>query len=148
MGPNVADDAEICDFGVLGDFVPVDDKKVLVPCMSPIPWKSFTISFDMHFTHLIFSGPLMSCRYSWSFHILGPVTALALPGCNVRFPFTWLMTAQSSPAGRTSGAGLLSLAGGVLIVATWFDMMSCNWRCLARVLYRCCFCTLWVSDDF
>ena len=35
LGPNVAYDAEICDLGVLGDFVPVDEKQVLVPCMSP-----------------------------------------------------------------------------------------------------------------
>ena len=26
MGPYVADDAAICDFGVLGDFVPVEEK--------------------------------------------------------------------------------------------------------------------------
>ena len=29
-------------------------KQVLVPCMSPIPWKSCPISFNMTFLHLIF----------------------------------------------------------------------------------------------
>ena len=76
------------------------------------------------------------------------MTALALPGCNVRQPVTWLMTAQSSPAGRTRGDGLLGMAGGVLIVATWSDMSSFTCRRLDRVLYRFCLGTLWVSADF
>ena len=45
LGTNVADDAEICDLGVLGDFVPLDEKKVLFPYISPIPWKGRSISF-------------------------------------------------------------------------------------------------------
>ena len=67
----------------------------------------------------------MRCQYSWAFPVSGQMTALAPPGCNVRFTVTWSMTAYSSPSGRTRGAGLLGLEGGVLIVATWFDMRSC-----------------------
>ena len=64
LGGNVADDATVCDLGVLGDFVPVDEKQVLVPCMSHRPWKSCTISFDMPLLHFSFLGPLIRCRYS------------------------------------------------------------------------------------
>ena len=46
-GPNAADDAAMCDLGVLGGFFPMDEKQLLVPCISPSPWKSFPISFDM-----------------------------------------------------------------------------------------------------
>ena len=56
-GPNAADDAAMCDLGVLGDFVLVDEKQVLVPCMSSIPWKIRPISFDTPFFHLSFWVP-------------------------------------------------------------------------------------------
>ena len=117
LRPNVADDAEICDIGILEDFVTVDQKQVLVPCMPPSPWKSCPISFDMPLLHLSFSASLMRCRYYWAFPVSGKMTALALPDCNVRLSVTWLMTAQSSPAGRTRGDCLLGVEGGVLIVA-------------------------------
>ena len=87
----------------------------------------------------------MRCRYSCVFPVSGKITASALPGCNARLTVTWLMTTQSSPAGRTRGAGLIGLEGGVLIVDTWFAMRSCTWRRLDLVLYRCCFGILWVS---
>ena len=76
------------------------------------------------------------------------MTSLDLPGCNVRLTVTWSMFAQSSPAGRMRGAGLLGVEGGVLIVTTWFAMRSYPWRHLACVLYRHCFVTLWVSSAF
>ena len=72
----------------------------------------------MPLLHLGFSGPLMRCQYYWAFTIPGQITALVLPGCNVRLTVTWSMAAQYSPAGSTRGPGLLGLAGGVLIVAT------------------------------
>ena len=84
-------------------------KQVLVPCMSPIPWKNRPISFETPFLHLSSSETLMRCQYSCVFSVLGQMTALALPGCNVRLTVTWSMTAQSSPTGRTRGAGLLGL---------------------------------------
>ena len=56
LGLNVADDAEICDLGVLGDFVPVDEKQVVVPCMSPSPWKRRRISLDMPVLYFILGG--------------------------------------------------------------------------------------------
>ena len=58
------------------------------------------------------------------------------------------MTAQYYPAGRTRGSGLIGLEGGVLIVATWFEMRFCTWISLALVLYRCCVVILWVSAAF
>ena len=78
----------------------------------------------------------MRCQYYWAFPVSGQMTALALPGCNIRLRVTWSMTAQTSPAGCTRGADLLGMTGGLLIVATWFAMQSCPWRRLARVLYR------------
>ena len=116
--------------------------------MYPIPWKSSPISFDMPFLHLSSSGPLMRCQYFCAFPISGQITELALHGFNVRFPVTWLMTAQSYPNGRTRGAGLLGLEGEVLIVATWLAMRSCSWRRFSLVLYRCFFGILCVSAPF
>ena len=136
LGPNVADDAAICDRGVLGDFVPVDEKQVLVPCMYPNPWEIRPISFDVPFLHLSFFNPLMRCQYYWTFLVLGQMNALSLPGFNVRSPVTWSMTAQSSPTGRMRGAVLLGLAGGLLIFFAWFVTSSCLWRRLFHVLYR------------
>ena len=100
-------------------------KKVLVTCMSLSPWKSRPISFDMPLLYLSFSGPLMSCCYSWYFPVSGKMIALSLPVCNIMLPVTWLMTAKSSLAGIKRGVGLLSVEGGVLIFATWFSMRSC-----------------------
>ena len=37
LGANSVDNSAIYDLGTLGDFVPVDEKPVLVPCMSPSP---------------------------------------------------------------------------------------------------------------
>ena len=90
----------------------------------------------------------MRCRYYCAFLVSGKMTALSLPGCNIRLPVTWLMTAQYSPAGRTRGDGLLGLEGGVLIVSTWFAMRYRTWRSLVLVLYRCCFGILWVYSAF
>ena len=84
-------------------------KQVLVPCMSPSPWKSFPTSFDMLLLHLSFSRPLMRCRYYLAFPVSGQMTALALPGCNVSLPVTWSVNSQSSPAGRMRGAGFLGV---------------------------------------
>ena len=84
-------------------------KQVLVPCMYLIPWKIRPISFDMPLLYLSFSGPLMSCWYSCSFPVPVYMTALALPGCNVRLPVTWLMTSHSSPAGLTRVSGLIGV---------------------------------------
>ena len=63
LGKNVADNVSICDLGVLGGFVPVDIKQVLVHCMSPSPWKSRPISFGITLLYFIFSGDLIRCRY-------------------------------------------------------------------------------------
>ena len=98
--------------------MPVDEKQVLVPCMSPILWESRPISFDIPLLHLSFFGTLMSCQYSWDFPVSGQITALDLPGCNFSFPVIWSMTAQSSTTGSTRDAGLLDVEVSVLIVAT------------------------------
>ena len=37
LGPNVADDVAICDLGVLGDFVPVDEKSFVSSLYVPNP---------------------------------------------------------------------------------------------------------------
>ena len=76
----------------------------------------------------------MRCRYSCAFPVSGKMTALSLPGCNIRLLVTWLMTTYSSTAGGTRGSGLLGLEGGLLIVDTWFAMRYCPWRRLALVL--------------
>ena len=89
LGPNVADDAAICKLGVLGDFVPVDEKQVLFPCMYPSPWKSCLVSFDIPLLHLIFSGPLIRCCYSWAFIILVHMNLLSLPGSKLSLPYIW-----------------------------------------------------------
>ena len=90
----------------------------------------------------------MRCWYSCTFPVSGQMTALALPGCNSRFMVTWLMTTQSSPAGRTRGSGLLGLEGGVLIATRWFAMRSCPCIRLDLVLYWCCVGILWVFAAF
>ena len=87
MGLNVADDTAICDLGTLGDFVPVDEKQLLVPWIYPSPWKRRPISLDMPFLHFNFSGPFIRFRYSWAFPVLGQITVFALTGCNIRSPF-------------------------------------------------------------
>ena len=102
----------------------------------------------MPFLHLSFSGPLMRCRYSFVFPISGQMTALSLPGCDIRFPFTWSMTSQSSPSGLARGSGLLGLEGGVLIVVTWFVMRPCPYKRLSFVLYMYCVGIFWVYAAF
>ena len=84
-------------------------KQVLVPCMYPILWKKFPISFAMSFLYFSSSWPLMRYRYYCEFPVSGKMTALDLPGCNISFPVTWSMTFQSSSSGRTRGVGLLGL---------------------------------------
>ena len=37
LGTNVADDAAICDLGVLGDFVPMDKKTSVISLYVPDP---------------------------------------------------------------------------------------------------------------
>ena len=74
IGTNVADDSVICDLGVLGDFVYVDEKKVLVPCLFPSPWKRRQISLDMPLLRFIFQGPCRF-RYPWALPVLGKMTA-------------------------------------------------------------------------
>ena len=102
----------------------------------------------MPLLHLSSSGPLIRFQRSCEFPVLGQMTSLALPSCNGRLTVTWLMTAQSSPAGRTRGAEFLGVEDGVLMVTTWFAMRCCPWRRLALVLYRCCVGNLWVYADF
>ena len=46
MSPYITDNATVCDLGALWDLVSVDLKKVLVPLVSPNPWKSRTSSLD------------------------------------------------------------------------------------------------------
>ena len=75
----------------------------------PDPLESRPISFDMPLLHLSFLGPLMRCRYSWAFPVSRQMTVFAIPGCNVRLPVTWSITAHSSPSMRTRGAGLLGV---------------------------------------
>ena len=88
------------------------------------------------------------CRYSWEFTVLGQRTTFPLPGCKVRLLVAWSITDQSSPAGRTRVSGLLGVEVRRLMVATWFSMRSCPWRCCARLLYLCTCGTLRVSVDF
>ena len=135
LGLNVVDDAAICDLGVLGDFVYVDEKKVLVPCMSLIPWKIHPLPFDTPLLHLSLLGTLIRCRYYWDFSVSRQMTVLYLPGSKVISPVTWSMDAQSSSTGSTRGSGLIGVEVGVLIVATWFSIKSCPWRRLACVFY-------------
>ena len=63
LGPDFTEDITICDLGALGDFVPVNEKKGLVPLMYPIPWKRSPILLDIPFIHLRLSGPLKRCWY-------------------------------------------------------------------------------------
>ena len=65
------------------------------------------------------------------------MTVFATPGCNVRLLVAWSITAQSSPAGRTRGAGLMGAEVRVLMVVTWFDMRFFPWRQRAWLLYLC-----------
>ena len=66
LGKNVADNVSICDLGVLGGFVPVDIKQVLVHCMSPSPWKSRLSPFDISCYILVFYIHILSAG------IIGP----------------------------------------------------------------------------
>ena len=142
LGPSVADDMAICDLGALGYFVPVYKKQVLVPWMSPSLCKRRPISLYIPLLRLSFSGPFIWCRCSWAFNGLGQMTLFALPGCNIISPVAWSITAQSSPCGYMSGSGLMNAEVVVLMVSTWFYMMSCPWRRHSRVLYMCTCVTL------
>ena len=133
--PNVADDAAIRNLCVLGDFVLVDEKKVLVTCMPPSTQKSRPVSFDTPLLHFSLSGTLIRLRFYWAFTVSGQMTGLAFLGSKESSTVTWSITSQSSPSGRTRGAGLIGVEIGVLMVATWFAMRSCPWRCLALLLY-------------
>ena len=84
LGPNAADNTDICDLGALGDFVPVDEKQVLVTFMSYIPCKRCPITLDMPLLRFSFPGPFIRCRYSWAFPISGHMTTFSFPGCKVR----------------------------------------------------------------
>ena len=148
LGVNIADDMDICDLVSLGDFVPVDEKQVLVPYMSPSPWKNRPISLDMRLIHFNVSVTFSRFWYSWTFPVSGQMTAFSIPGCKVRLTFAWSINDQYSPAGRTEGAELLCEDVGVLIVATWFTMSSCPWIQCSRVLYLYTCVTLGVSVDF
>ena len=66
MGQNVADNESTFDPGVLGYFVPVNEKQVLVPCMSPSPWKSRLSPFDISCYILVFYIHILSAG------IIGP----------------------------------------------------------------------------
>ena len=148
LWPNFVDNTAICYIGALGYFVPVDEKHMLAPCMSHNTWKRIPILLDIPLLHFSFPGPFIMCRYSWAFPILGQITALTLPGCKVSFPVAWSITAQSSPAGSMVGAGLLCVEVGVLMVSTWFPMISCSWIRCDQVLYLCNCGTLVVSVSF
>ena len=60
-----------------------------------------------------------------------------MTGCKVRLSFYCLITAQSSPAGRTRGNLFLDEGVGLLMVAIWFSMRSRPWSWRDRVLYLC-----------
>ena len=123
-------------------------KQFLVTCMSPIPWKIHLISFEMPLLHFSLSGTLIRFRYSWAFPVSGQMNALALPGYNVSLLVNWLITVQSSPAGRTRGTGLIGVEVGLLMIDKWFSVRSCPCRILARLLYLCSCGTLGVSAEF
>ena len=143
VGLNVADNAAICDLGALGDFMNVNEKQVLVPCMYSSPWKNNLVSFGMPLIHFN-----LSRTYYWDFPVLGQMTVFTLPGCNIRFPASCSINAQSSTSGHTGGAGLLGAEVGVLIFSKCFSMRSCTWRQRAWVLYLCTCDPLGVSVAF
>ena len=118
----------ICDFGVLGDFVSVDEEASVIFLYVSNPLKNLSNLIWHALATFEFSGTLMRCRYYCAFPVSGRMSALNLPSCNVRLPMTWLMTAQSYPSGHTRGASLLGLEGGVLIVTIWFAVSYFPWR--------------------
>ena len=40
LGINITDDASICEVGVLGDFVPVDEEAIVSYLYVPDPWEN------------------------------------------------------------------------------------------------------------
>ena len=148
LGPYVANNAEVCDISTLGDFVPVDEKNVLVPLVLPMPCKKFTILLDLLFLHFSLSGPFMEYHYSCAFPVLWQMTSLIMPDWRVRFPFAWSITAHSSPAGIMMVAVLLGAEVGVLIVATCFSMWHCTWIQYVHVLYLCICGTVVLPFEF
>ena len=97
LRPNVADDAEICDLGVLGDFLPVDEKTSVSSLYVPKPLES-SLNFIWHaLTTFDFLGPLTRCQYSLYFPVLGQITLLSLPCSNFRLLVTWYITVDSFP---------------------------------------------------
>ena len=133
---------------MLGGLCSYGWKQYLFPCMSPSPWKRFTISLDMLLIDFRFLGIFIWWRYFWDFPILGKVTVFTLPGCKVRFLVTSPINAQSSPAERMRSAGFLGAEVGVFMVSTWFSRSYFHWRQRARVLYLCTCGTFGVSVDF
>ena len=81
--------------------------------MYPSPWKIRPISLDIPMIHFSLSGFFIRCRYFRECLVLGNMNVFTLPGFTVRLPFAWSITAQSSPDGRTRGAGLLVVEVGV-----------------------------------
>ena len=116
-----------------GDFS-VDEKKVVVPLMSPIPWKRRLISLDTPLIHFSLLGPFMRFRYYWAFTVLRHITALTMPGFRLRVMFALSITAQYSLYGRMRVDSLLGTVAGVLMVAIWFSMRCCPCRQLMQVL--------------
>ena len=85
------------------------------------------ISFCIPLLHFSLLGIFIRLRDSWDLPVLGQMPTFYLPGFKVSLPFACLITTQSSPAGRTRGAGFLGAEVGVLMVSTWFSMRSCPW---------------------
>ena len=94
------------------------EKQVLVPWMYRSLLKRCPISLGMPLLNFSFWGTFIRCRYYWDFIVWGQMTVFALPGCKVRLSVAWLITALSSPSGRTKGAGLLGAEVEVLIFST------------------------------
>ena len=122
IGIYVTYDKTICDLGDLGEFISVDEKKVLVTLMISVTWKRRPVLLGMPLIHFILLGTLTRCHYSWDFSVLGHTTALKITGCRVRLSFCWSITAQFSLAGLTRGVGFMGAAVGVLMVVIWFAM--------------------------
>ena len=122
LGTNITDNTAICDLGAFGDFVTVDKKQVLVPWISPITWKRHPLFLETSLLYLSLLGTFTRFRNYWVLTVLGQMTAFTITGCRVRSPVSWSINAQSSPYGRTRGAGLMDAEVRVLMVATWFSL--------------------------
>ena len=67
----------------------------------------------------------------------GKIAAFSMPGCRLRFLFTWLIYGQYYTSGRTRDYLFLVAVIVVLMVVTWFTMMSCPWIWHDVILYLC-----------